>query len=115
MSQAIPETDLEAFAAEFGASVEDDAGRVFNALERPVAKVAKPIEKPAPNPVEDALKALLEQAQKPLEVHLQAVAPPPAKVFLRAPPVQAPVSWRFTFERNADGTIREILATPAKE
>lgn len=27
-------------------------------------------------------------------------------------PTRSPVSWKFTFERNADGTIRTITAEP---
>lgn len=110
--KSTPRTYLDDFAAEFGASVEDEFGRVFNALERPISKAAQSVEKPVPSAVEEALKALLTQAQKPPEVHVQAVAPPPAKVFLRPAPIPPPVAWTFEFERNNDGTINRIHATP---
>lgn len=37
---------------------------------------------------------------------------PPAQVVVQPAPQQARCSWKFEFERNADGTIKSITANP---
>lgn len=123
----ITDEDLKAQALRLGARVVLSDGRVFNAEGRVGTYKAKapklltppqPIEPPGNDRLEKLLQALLVQMAKEPPVMPEIPAPvvtvqpaPPANVVVNA----APVSWKFTFDRNESGTIRSITATPVKE
>jgi len=57
------------------------------------------------------LEALTSQRELPapvINVPEQAVP----QVVVNTPPAPPPVSWKFSFVRNADGTIQDIIAKP---
>jgi hypothetical protein len=111
-------SSIEDLALELGASVKRDDGSVFNSSGRSgVVRLPKPVAapEPAPAPVQDTghekLTAALAEMMSKLHVQ-QPSAPvvhvPPAQVVVQ--PQQRVLDWTFTFERNADGTIKSIRA-----
>jgi hypothetical protein len=115
--------DLEDLALETGASVEFADGRKFNTSKVQAKRVKEePVEKPvarADNTAE-ILKQIVLLLSRPVEV---VVPPMPApQVTVSLPPKEEdededesedkPVQWVFEFERNYNGTIKRITATP---
>jgi uncharacterized protein YukJ len=104
---------LEDYALESGAAVHRANGEVFNAAGR--TGVYRLPKRAAPTPPEDngheKLTAALADMMSKLHVQ-QPSAPvvnvPPAQVVVQ--PQQRVLDWTFTFERNADGTIKSIRA-----
>lgn len=116
---------VKALALELGAEVEFEDGRVFNAEQRnvesrPRPKPAAPPPPPAPSidlkPLLDQLAAL-SVSQKALADAVSSAQAP--QVVVPAPQVTVTprkvTSWRFDFERNGDGTIRALVASPVLE
>lgn len=101
---------LKALSLELGATVELPGGKVFNASG---VKGEPPVSRPKQQV--DYMQQLLSQL-----VSL-ASAPKPEPVSVPAPNVTVQVpeakqtSWRFSFVRNEDGTIKDIIAKPVKE
>ena len=64
----------------------------------------------------DLMEKLLTREQSSaapvVNVASPAVEVPPAQVIVQPAPQQARCSWKFEFERNADGTIKSITANP---
>jgi hypothetical protein len=101
---AVDPEELEGLALEFGATLEYDDGNVFNVSGRRGTRLPKP-EEPEQDKVGELLQKVSELASRPIEVKVEAPAPAaatPAKVS----------AWTFEFERNDDGTIKRIHATP---
>jgi len=115
--------DLEDLALETGATVEYANGRMFNTAGRQAVRAVKP-KAPAPAPVAQSeptkpdvsaelLRQMMAILNRPVEVRLPEMPAP--QVTIAAAPAAAPTSWSFEFERNANGTIKRINATPSKE
>ena len=111
MKTTINEDDLEAFALEFGATVEDERGRVFNAQGKKIVPRIKKAEPPPVDPTQLLLAKLTEMVSRPVEVQVNMPSPPAAKVMLKQAEPPKVSAWTFEFERNADGTIKRIHAT----
>lgn len=96
---------LKRLSMELGATLELPGGKVFNSAgEKGFHSVAKP--KPAPvDNTQKLLEQLILLAGKP------ATAVPAPQVTVSVPE-KKPVSWKFDFERNPDGTIKSITANP---
>lgn len=113
--------DLEDLALETGASVEYANGRTFNTTGRQAVRAVKP-KVPAPvaapvapePPKQDVSAELMRQMiailNRPVDVRLPEMPAP--QVTVAAAPAAKPVSWAFEFERNPNGTIKRINATP---
>lgn len=113
--------NLEDLALETGSTIEYSNGKKFNSAgvegqrrvtpKEPVVKqvpAPEPVAKPQNNEIVNQLLALLN---RPIEVKVPPVQPP--QVTVNPPSVTvAPVTWVFDFERNANGTIKRITATP---
>ena len=115
--------DLEDLALETGATVEYANGRMFNTAGRQAVRAVKP-KAPAPAPgaqpepakpdvSAELLRQMMAILNRPVEVRLPEMPAP--QVTIAAAPAAAPTSWSFEFERNANGTIKRINATPSKE
>lgn len=97
-------------ALELGGTVELDDGTVFNAEGRTGTRV-KPVPPKSEN--ERLLELLTQIVKTPPVVNTTVEVPeatPPTVLVQPAP--SKPVSWSFEFDRNADGTIKRIRATP---
>jgi hypothetical protein len=112
MNPAITEAELEAFALEFGATVKDEGGRVFNAQGRKITPKLKKPEPPKVDPTQALLEKISELVNRPVDVQVNVPAPPAARVMLKAAEPPKVSAWTFEFERNDDGTIKRIHATP---
>lgn len=116
--------DIEDLALETGATVEYANGRTFNTTGRQATRVAKPRAIPAPIPTSapiaqpepkpdvsaDLLRQMISILNRPVDVRLPEMPVP--QVTIAAAPVAKPTSWSFEFERNSNGTIKRINATP---
>lgn len=117
--------DLEDLALETGATVEYANGRMFNTAGRQAVRAVKPkAPAPAPTPAvqpesakpdvsAELLRQMMAILNRPVEVRLPEMPAP--QVTVAAATVVSPTSWSFEFERNANGTIKRINATPSKE
>lgn len=116
--------DLEDLALETGATVEYANGRTFNTAGRQTMRAAKP---KAPAPVAapvvqpepaksdvsaELMRQMIAVLNRPVDVRLPEMPAP--QVTVSAAPAAQPVSWTFEFERNTNGTIKRINATPSK-
>lgn len=123
--------DVKDLALEMGATVQYTDGRRFNtagvqAVRQPKQRVeAKPQPAPAPPPppttapvpaVDNSalIQQLIAAINRPVNVTIPDIPPPQVTVQSAAPTV-SPTSWVFDFERNSNGTIKRIHATPSKE
>lgn len=114
--------DIEDLALETGATVEYANGRTFNTTGRQATRVDKPRAMPAPTPAPvaqpepkpdvsaDLLRQMISILNRPVDVRLPEMPIP--QVTIAAAPVVKPTSWSFEFERNSNGTIKRINATP---
>lgn len=117
--------DVEDLALELGAVVEYADGRKFNTAgtqAKRQSKPPRPTPAPAPPPVvvpsQDNSAALMQQIvqqlstalSRPVSVMLPEMPVP--QVTVAAAPAAKPTSWSFEFERNPNGTIKRINATP---
>lgn len=118
--------DLKDLALETGATVEYANGRTFNTTGRQAVRAAKPKATPAPTPAPVAqpeppkpdvsaelMRQMIAILNRPVDVRLPEMPAP--QVTVAAAPAAKPVSWAFEFERNPNGTIKRITATPNKE
>jgi hypothetical protein len=111
---------IKALALRLGASARLTNGETFNAAgirraTSPSAPKPQPEVKPQDDPLMAKVVAMLEKMQTPAPAPVQQVVPAPDVIVQPAQVVMpAPVSWKFTFERNDNGTIRSITATPNK-
>ena len=79
----------------------------------PVVSVAQP--QPAPqqnNDTVEMLKQVIALLNRPVEVKLPDMPAPQVSVAAPAISPSAPVKWAFEFDRNPNGTIKQIHATP---
>lgn len=117
------EETLKELALRLGASVRLSNGETFNASGSTgrLAKAPPPakVEKPAQG--DELLAKIVELLATRQAINVavpelpqpNVVVEPPHVVVQPAPVVvPKPVSWKFTFERNDNGTIRSITATP---
>jgi len=112
--------DIEDLALETGATVEYASGRKFNTSGREAARKPKPVA--VPTPVESApvkpdvsaelLRQMIAVLNRPVDVRLPEMPAPQVTVTPAAQVASKPVSWTFEFERNPNGTIKRINATP---
>lgn len=119
--------NVEDLALELGATVEYANGRKFNtagtkALRKPkppVEDVAEKKAEPLPPPSVDQslLQQVIQQLSAALNRPVTVTLPdmPAPQVTVQAGSPVTPVSWVFEFERNPNGTIKRINATPAKD
>lgn len=120
---------LEDLALKTGATVEYGDGRKFNTTKIRGRKVAKQQESEPSPPQEPIIPAaeprqeftaemfqqLLALLNRPVEVRLPEIPAPQVTVATPEQPTSKQVSWSFEFERNPNGTIKRISATPIKE
>jgi hypothetical protein len=120
--------DVEDLALELGATVEYANGRKFNtagmkALRKAKLKVVEDEEedeeeeKRSPPAVDTSLlQQVIQQLSAALNRPVAVTLPemPVPQVTVQAGNPVTPVSWVFEFERNPNGTIKRINATPAK-
>jgi hypothetical protein len=112
--------DIEDLALETGATVEYANGRKFNTSGREAARKPKPVAVPTPvepAPVKpdvsaDLLRQMIAVLNRPVDVRLPEMPAPQVTVTPAAQVASKPVSWTFEFERNPNGTIKRINATP---
>jgi len=113
--------DLEDLALETGATVEYANGRKFNTSGREALRTPKqkavapaPVEpvQPKPDVSADLLRQMIAILNRPVDVRLPEMPAPQVTVTVPAQAVSKPVSWTFEFERNTNGTIKRINATP---
>lgn len=125
MSQ-LNDEDLKAHALRLGAKVVLSDGRVFNASGAVGNYRPKRAAAPAPAaPSAPAATAGMEE----LVAAIRALTDRPAPAAPEMPAAQitvqpatpsvvvnsaTPVSWKFTFQRNDNGTIATIIATPVE-
>ena len=111
--------DIEDLALETGATVEYANARSFNTTGRQAARAVKPKmapapvvqpEPPKPDVSADLLRQMIAVLNRPVDVRLPEMPAP--QVTVAAAPVVKPTSWSFEFERNSNGTIKRINATP---
>lgn len=102
--------DLLDLALELGGTLRTDDGRVFNSEGRVGARQVRPKQ----DPQERMLQLLVEQLKTPPQVHTTVNVPEAAPPSVVVENKASAVSWTFDFERNADGTIKRIRATPEK-
>jgi hypothetical protein len=62
--------------------------------------------------MDEFLVKAIENMARPLPTPEVNVAPPKVEVVVQQPEAKKAVAWTFEFERNADGTIKRIHATP---
>jgi hypothetical protein len=116
--------DIEDLALETGATVEYASGRRFNTSGREAVRKPKPVAAPAapaapaePTPAKpdvsaDLLRQMIAVLNRPVDVRLPEMPVPQVTVTPAAQVASKPVSWIFEFERNPNGTIKRINATP---
>lgn len=115
--------DLEDLALETGATLEFANGRKFNTSKVQAKRVKEePAEKPSARADNTAeiLKQIVLLLSRPVEVVVPPIPAP--QVTVNMPPKEEeddeneeedkPVEWVFEFERNFNGTIKRIVATP---
>lgn len=105
----VQDDDLDDFALEFGGTVENETGRVFNSAG---IQAVRRVQKAAPDPVEpmrQLIAQVAELAKRPVQV---SVAAPTVTVQSPKAIAHKPTAWTFDFERHNDGTIKSITATP---
>lgn len=123
--------DVEDLALELGATVEYANGRKFNtagtkAQRKPKLQVVEKEdeeedeeeEKRKPPAVDTSLlQQVIQQLSAALNRPVAVTLPemPTPQVTVQAGNPVTPVSWVFEFERNPNGTIKRINATPAKD
>jgi len=118
----INDSDMEDLALELGSTVRRLDGSVFNSSGRAgVRRLPKPpvpeIAAAPPAPVSDntaLLKVLQDmvakmQPQAVPEIRMPEINVPAPQVVVQA---AKKCSWEFEFNRNPDGTIKSIKATP---
>ena len=125
MSKLTAIADLEDLALELGASVRGPDGKVFNSAGRAGATRLPKVEAAPAAPVvrESDMSAKLMQMMAELMARQQAapvvnvpeVKVPAPTVVVQPAEKAAPCSWKFSFERNRDGSIKSITASPVKE
>ena len=118
--------NLEDLALEMGATVDYADGRKFNTsqvkekrsskprsmVSPPVQSIALPIQKN--DETVEMLKQVISLLNRPVEVRMPDIPAP--QVTITAPTSTAqPVRWAFEFDRNPNGTIKRINATPQQE
>jgi hypothetical protein len=115
--------NLEDLALETGATIEYADGRKFNTvgmqgkrqLKQP-AKTPEVAPAPAPTPAPPVadnsaiVSQLLELLNRPVQVSLPEMPTP--NVVVNQPAAAPVTAWTFEFERNPNGTIKRIRATP---
>jgi hypothetical protein len=119
--------NLEDLALELGATVEYDDGRKFNTAQMRGKRPVKPRTEMAPPPMAsvapvapkndetvEMLKQVISLLNRPVEVRMPDMPAPQVTVTASAPVAQ-PVRWAFEFDRNPNGTIKRINATPQQE
>jgi hypothetical protein len=117
---------LEDLALDLGARVDYADGKVFNTSGRAgAARLVHPKPDAAPaastsnEQLLQAITKLLEQRPlqnpAPVDVRLPEIVLPPHPAPTVVVEKAAPVSWSFEFERNANGTLKRIVAKPIKE
>jgi hypothetical protein len=122
--------DVEDLALELGATVEYANGRKFNTAGMKALRKAKlnvvedeedeeeeAEEKRSPSAVDTSLlQQVIQQLSTALNRPVAVTLPemPVPQVTVQAGNPVTPVSWVFEFERNPNGTIKRINATPAK-
>jgi hypothetical protein len=114
--------NLEDLALEMGATVEYANGRTFNTAGVQAVRAVKPkVPAPTPAPIvqpeppkpdvsADLLRQMISILNRPVDVRLPEMPVP--QVTIAAAPAAKPTSWSFEFERNSNGTIKRINATP---
>lgn len=117
---------IEDLALEVGATVDYANGRKFNTSQVKDKRVAKPRSVPPPpvpsvapevpknDETVEMLKQVISLLNRPVEVRMPDIPAPQVSVTAATPAAQ-PVRWAFEFERNPNGTIRRINATPQQE
>jgi hypothetical protein len=73
------------------------------------APIVQP-EPPKPDVSADLLRQMISILNRPVDVRLPEMPVP--QVTIAAAPAAKPTSWSFEFERNSNGTIKRINATP---
>jgi hypothetical protein len=97
---------LEDLALELGATLEYDDGNVFNVAGRRGQRMPRG---EGLDPMKELADKVALLADRPIHVKVDAPAP---QVVVQPAEAKKTVAWTFEFERNADGTIKRIHATP---
>ena len=105
----VQDDDLEDFALEFGGTVDDETGRVYNSAGNRAVRHASKVAPDPDEPMRQLIAQVAELAKRPVQVSVAAPA-----VTVQSPKAIAhkPTAWTFEFERNNDGTIKSITASP---
>lgn len=119
--------NIEDLALEMGATVNYADGGKFNTSRMQGKRTPKPIPIAPLAPVVSAapvapkndetvemLKQVISLLNRPVEVRMPDMPAPQVTVTASAPVAQ-PVRWAFEFDRNPNGTIKRINATPQQE
>jgi hypothetical protein len=108
--------DIEDLALDLGATLEYATGGKFNSDGRIGNRLPKQTQQPVSALTDKLLRSVLAKMAEPAQPTQVTItqAPPLAQppTPQDAPAVQPRCAWVFSFERNADGTIKTLTATP---
>lgn len=104
----------EELALELGGTIKRADGTVFNSAGRSgVYRLPKRAEPPPQDPMAAVLEKMTELLARPAPA--PEIPAPVVHVQPAAPAAKPILAWAFTFERNADGTIKTIRARATKD